>query len=550
MDTYAWGNQLYDNGSYDQSAEVFISMGDFSDAATRANEASYAAAEASMNAGDYDVAAKRFAALKDYKDSAEMVKECDYRYAIKLFNDGNYVSAKAAFFALNGYSDSISMAKKCNYQLAQEAMAREDYENAAFLFDSAGTYSDSEAQATECRRLAAIQKGEEYEVHNAYESAYAQYALANETDKMAEMAYQTAMSKMTASDYAGAIQWFEKAGYGYNDVNEQILSIGEYYYATQQYDAAEAVYVKVANTGVAAQRLYELGQYYELAGDVEHAAKAYGEAENYEDASAKAKAMQMEADYRTAESLYGTGSYQKAKAIYAELAGYKDADSKLAACVVATKFTVGTYVEFGTYPQTKAGTDSTPIEWLVLACDDSKALLISRYGLDAQPYNLKCVATTWEKCTLRSWLNTAFLTKAFTAEEQQAILTTTVDNSSSQGFNSLSTIGGNNTQDKVFLLSYAEAHEYFGVTFVNGKNIKARVEPTAYAAEQGKLDLKYSFKTAGGERSCKWWLRSPGNTSARASYVDRDGSLYYTEVTRTCCCVRPALWVNLESGIF
>ncbi len=43
------------------------------------------------------------------------------------------------------------------------------------------------------------------------------------------------------------------------------------------------------------------------------------------------------------------------------------------------------HVKFGTYQQNTSGEDSTPIEWLVLACDSNKALLISCYGLDVQP---------------------------------------------------------------------------------------------------------------------------------------------------------------------
>ena len=32
-------------------------------------------------------------------------------------------------------------------------------------------------------------------------------------------------------------------------------------------------------------------------------------------------------------------------------------------------FAVGSYITFGTYPQTADGTDETPIEWLILDCD-------------------------------------------------------------------------------------------------------------------------------------------------------------------------------------
>ena len=569
MDTYAWGNQLYEQGDYDQSTEIFASMGDFSDAATRANEAAYAAAEASMNAGNYDDAEKRYEKLGTYRDSADkvlaaryatanerlesghyasakilfaalgnfensesMVKECDYRPAKALYDSKSYAEALEAFstYDLRNYKDVPVLISDCNYQLATAAMAEMDYETAASFFTAAGTYSDSAAQAAECKRLIAAQNGAAYEAESDYESAYTQYAQANETDKMSEMAYQVAMAKVTASDYSGAISWFEKAGYGYSDVNEQILSIGEYYYATQQYDEAEAVYVKVVDTGVAAQRLYELGQYYELTGDVEHAAKAYEEA----------------------------GDYEEAKAAYVKLSSYKDADSKVVACdnkmaakaALEEKFFVGNYVEFGTYPQTASGTDNTPIEWLVLACDGNKALLISHYGLGAQPYDTeRWTNVTWETCALRTWLNSTFMNKAFTAEEQKSILITTVDNSSSQGSNEWHTSGGNNTQDQIFLLSYAEANQYLGVTYRNRNNTNARVNPTPYAKKQGAW-MTSSSKTADGDNAGWWWLRSPGHSQNSAAYVNTDGSLYYSRVDSVPGCVRPALWVDLESYFF
>lgn len=47
----------------------------------------------------------------------------------------------------------------------------------------------------------------------------------------------------------------------------------------------------------------------------------------------------------------------------------------------------GSYVSFGHYPQTASGHDRTPIVWLVLQVTGNKALLLSRDGLDAMPYN-------------------------------------------------------------------------------------------------------------------------------------------------------------------
>ena len=57
-------------------------------------------------------------------------------------------------------------------------------------------------------------------------------------------------------------------------------------------------------------------------------------------------------------------------------------------------------------------------------------------------------------------MNGAFLNKAFVEQEQAGILLTNVDNSDSQGYNGWNTSGGNNSQDKLFLLSYAEANKY------------------------------------------------------------------------------------------
>ena len=208
----------------------------------------------------------------------------------------------------------------------------------------------------------------------------------------------------------------------------------------------------------------------------------------------------------------------------------------------------GDYVTVGRYPQTAEGNDETPIEWLVLDVQGNKALLLSRYGLDAKPYNTVWTDITWEKSTLRAWLNGTFLNKAFSSTEQKAILTTAVDNSSSQGYSKWSTRGGNNTQDKIFLLSYREANKYLGVTWEDS-NMKSRTSPTAYALKAGTW-TNDRYKTADGKITGWWWLRSPGSNRNSAAHVDRDGSLNDYTVDTDSGCLRPALWVNLDAGIF
>ena len=206
---------------------------------------------------------------------------------------------------------------------------------------------------------------------------------------------------------------------------------------------------------------------------------------------------------------------------------------------------VGNYVTFGAYPQTASGTDKTPIEWLVLDRIGSSVLLLSRYGLDTQPYHETDASVTWETCTLRKWLNSAFLETAFTPNEWRAINVTRVDNSKQQGDSGWDGVDAAATYDEVFLLSYAEANRYLGVTYENTENLAARAAPTDFA-KQRDVGFNTACLTAAGEYASGWWLRSPGYTTEEAALVWIDGSLWGIPVGNDCFCVRPAIWVDTE----
>ena len=217
--------------------------------------------------------------------------------------------------------------------------------------------------------------------------------------------------------------------------------------------------------------------------------------------------------------------------------------------------TAGDIVTFGSYAQdTDPGNGTEPIEWIVLDVQDGKALLTSRYGLYAAGYHNSWDDCTWETCDLRTWLNDKFMNWAFSAEEQSAILTTTVDNSDSQGFDwtiigGEKNTGGNDTEDRVFLLSCAEANQYLNVTIEDSSNTKARVAPTAYARMMG-AEANAAFPTADGGAAGWWWLRSPGDGPNSAAGVNPDGSLSFCRAYHRNMIVRPALWVELKADIF
>ena len=212
--------------------------------------------------------------------------------------------------------------------------------------------------------------------------------------------------------------------------------------------------------------------------------------------------------------------------------------------------TVGNIVTFGRYEQDN-NMDNGPeaIEWIVLDVQGGKALLLSRYGLDAKPYNTEDVDVTWETCTLRAWLNGDFRSAAFTEKEQSAILLTDVDNGKAQGYSGWIMDGGNNTQDQVFLLSYAEANRCLGVTWDGVNNTDSQVKPTAWAVGNGAKTNRL-HKTAEGDPAGWWWLRSHGDLQGRAATVYYNGLLYASYMGNVHACVRPAIWIDLESDIF
>ena len=88
-----------------------------------------------------------------------------------------------------------------------------------------------------------------------------------------------------------------------------------------------------------------------------------------------------------------------------------------------TGIEIGDRVFFGEYEQdNNYYNGKEKIEWIVIGRDGNNLKLLSRYALDRQPFNTDWVDITWERCTLREWLNETFLNTAFSYGEQRSIL--------------------------------------------------------------------------------------------------------------------------------
>lgn len=191
---------------------------------------------------------------------------------------------------------------------------------------------------------------------------------------------------------------------------------------------------------------------------------------------------------------------------------------------------VGDMVRFGKYEQdNNTSNGKEEIEWICIKKEDDKALLISKYCLDGQPYNKNFVEINWESSSLRNWLNSTFYEEAFSNGEQSIILTTELLNS-----------GENNTIDKVSLLSVDEVNEYFYSTDERIASL------TDYAVVEIERNATSRFSDGWSDG---WWLRSMGEKYEDcAAHVGENGYVFSRLGANVDFSqgVRPIIWVNLK----
>ena len=146
-----------------------------------------------------------------------------------------------------------------------------------------------------------------------------------------------------------------------------------------------------------------------------------------------AKAVIPGSRYRNAVALYDAGKYDEALAAFSGIKGYKDSAEFIEKCYIggageekynaAKSIGIGDTYVFGTYEQDNdLSNGKEEIEWIVLDKEGMSLLLLSKYALVGREYHTPRMASTWETCNIRPWLNETFLNEAFSPEEQSRII--------------------------------------------------------------------------------------------------------------------------------
>ena len=287
--------------------------------------------------------------------------------------------------------------------------------------------------------------------------------------------YINAISLMDDEKYKEAIAVFQTTD-GYKDSEEKITEC--------RYLAAIA--------------LMNEGQY-------KDAINAFNAMNGYEDSVQKISDCK-DAWYQEALTSMNAGNIIEAYEAFIALNGYEDSTEKAASIYVQYEIEkikaakVSDIVVFGSY-------EEKALEWIVLDIQKNRVLLIGSSATFSKPYHENRIKVTWETCTLRKWLNDDFLNTAFSTEEQIYIPTVTVPEVKHLPY--ARAYAGNDTQDKVFILSSSEYRKY-----------------SAILDEHGILGF---------------WLRTPGATNYNAALDYYDVGVSVSDRNR----VIPVLWVDV-----
>lgn len=263
---------------------------------------------------------------------------------------------------------------------------------------------------------------------------------------------------------------------------------------------------------------------------------------------------------------------------------------------------IGDKVVFGSYEQDcNSANGAEPLEWDVIAENGNKRLLLAHYVIDYKPYDdgtadigvnaggsINDAVVTWEKSSLRKWLNADFYNGTFTDKERSYIASVKNANPSWSEFNTgkygaaenaKGGYGGNITEDRVFLLSgdeipsylkpmvlhpawriyyfpsavcsatpYAESLMNYGDChdmddLFGDKETRSKSTSPWREIYEGYVDSDYIEK----ESFTAWYTRSPGcwDDGSGAFLVTPDGGPKAAYKKTLNCGIRPALWVTI-----
>ena len=230
--------------------------------------------------------------------------------------------------------------------------------------------------------------------------------------------------------------------------------------------------------------------------------------------------------------------------------------------VVLKDAKIGDIVQMGTYEQDGDAETEDPICWDVLDKDGDAVLLISHDVIAYQRFSDSRKCVIWEDSEIRTWLNQEFYAEAFDETEQASIRETTLENPSTVGFAAHVDPSGDvqvresrpDTKDKIFLLSWKEAEQYYGNRLTDASVLgrrpsravlqKRKAIFTDLIIEELPAMYPYSRHLPDGTERLPWMLRSTGMKDYTILVIGYEGK-WDQDYPDSYNGVRPVMWVNV-----
>ena len=231
---------------------------------------------------------------------------------------------------------------------------------------------------------------------------------------------------------------------------------------------------------------------------------------------------------------------QEYSAAYLLLKKITYADSQLKANEIYPKLTLDEKIQcaevddeitFGKYEQDNDLTNGKEdISWIVLSRDSEKLFLISKNILDYRQYDTEELLyeqgydyIAWWKCSLRDWLNNDFLNSAFSYDEKQKLIKTSVFDSGEEK---------EKYADYVTLLSSDEFHKFFGYYY----------EPENFGVSE-YVKQNYRIGLEGFKKS--WWLKDTDRRD-RVFISDTCEDSFVVDSPASRDGVRPVVQISID----
>lgn len=325
---YLRGEQLFDEGLWDEAAERFLLAGDWRDAWRRATECLYRPALEKMRQGEYLQAKDMFDKISTFEDAAALSLQCSYYLGEEAAKKGEWERAVGYFEEASGVKAAGQALKEALYHRAGEREQSGDYLGAADDYRRAGDFGDAPALHDNARYTAGKNALDKNDYDTAVEAFLQLDAYRDSGELLRRALYARADAALLAGDFQAAVRQFAALS-GYEDADGKLkeaeyraardsmqrgefaaaanafLSLGDYLDADSQYkectyleaarleekgenDKAAEVLAGIPDYKDAAERVYRAADKMAKEGDAAHAARLFALIGEYEDAPARA----------------------------------------------------------------------------------------------------------------------------------------------------------------------------------------------------------------------------------------------------------------------